>query len=181
VRGTAFIISVLVVAGCSSFSAGSPRLTCKSSPDLNGADKIRISPEWRKASALLAIRDVRQVQNLARKAWFGTGALSDSLGNFAGTDAQKLKVKVHFLQAQVADIKAVDFSLETGGKNPLPSNAEWACKLLAVSVGNLETGQSDEQFLWATSMLERYLIRTYEGNGGRDLQADLLSLERSGV
>jgi hypothetical protein len=181
VRGTIFILSVLFVAGCSSSSAGKQRLTCKSSPDLNGADEIRISPEWRKTSALLAIRDLRQVQKLARTAWFGTGAFSESLGNFAGTDAHNLKAKVHFLQAQVADIKAIDFSLETGGKNPLPSNAVWACKVLAVSVGNLDTGQSDEQFLWAASMLERYLIRSYEGNGGRDLQADLLNLERSGI
>jgi hypothetical protein len=173
-------IPLFLLASCGS-SGVSQKVTCKSSPDLNKTDKFRITPEWRKMSALHAIRDLRELRSLAQTSWFGTGVFSESLGNIAGTDSYNLKSKVRSVQSQVADIKAVDFSLETGGKNPLPSNAEWACKMLAVSVGNLDTGQSDEQFLWMVSSAENYLTRTYQASGGLDLKSDLLALEAGGV
>ncbi len=175
----AFIL-LLLLAGCGS-SGVSQKVTCKSSPDLNKTDRFRITPEWRKISALHAIRDIRRIRSLAQISWFGTGVFSESLGNITGTDSYNLKSKVRSVQSQVADIKAVDFLLETGGKNPLPSNAEWVCKMLAVSVGNLDTGQSDEQFLWMVSSVEDYLTRTYQASGGLDLKGDLLAVESGGV
>jgi hypothetical protein len=169
----------LILASCGMSNTADQRLTCNGSPDLDGADKVRSSHEWQKTAALYAIQDLHEVRKLALSAWFGTGAFSDSLGNIAGTDAYILKSKIRRLESQVADIKAVEFSLEIDGKSPLPSNAEWACRTLAVSIGNLDTGQSDEQFLSMATMLENYLTRTYKYNGGVDLQADLLSLGRS--
>lgn len=175
------LVSILILAGCGSSGRADDRLTCKSSPDLEGSDKARSSPEWQKAASLHAIKDLREVRQLAQSTWFGTGVFSDSLGNIAGTDAYNLKNRIRRLESQVADIKAVEFSIELGGKNPLPSNAEWACRTLAVSVGNLDTGQSDEQFLSMTTMLEEYLTRIYTSNGGLDVQADLQSIGKSGV
>ena len=174
------LVFLFLLASCGS-SEVSQKVACKSSPELTKVDKFRITPEWRKISALHAIRDLREVRSLAQASWFGTGVFSDSLGNIAGTDSYNLKSKVRSVQSQVADIKAVDLSLETGGKNPLPSKAEWACKMLAVSVGNLDTGQSDEQFLWMVSSVESYLTRVYQASGGLDLKADLSALEAGGV
>ena len=175
------LIFALILASCGASGDTNQRLKCKSSPDLDGADKVRATPEWQRTAALYAIRDLREIRKLARSAWFGTGAFSNSLGNIAGTDAYNLKHKIRGLESQVADIKAVDFSLEIGGKSPLPSNAEWACRTLAVSVGNLDPGQSDEQFLSITTMLEEYLTRAYKRNGGHDLQTALRSISHSGT
>lgn len=175
------LILAVLLASCGASETGINRLTCKSSPDLEGVDKIRSTPEWRKSAALLAIKDLREVRELSRRTWFGTGAFSGSLGNIARTEAYSLKSKIRQVESQIADIKAVDFSLEIGGKSPLPSNAEWACRTLVVSVGNLDTGQSDEQFLQMTAMLEDYLTQLCKLNGGVDLESDLATVGYAGA
>ncbi len=177
----AFAGMTMLLAGCSAKDSSEEKLSCESSPNLNGDDKYLASQESRQAEAIFGIELLNRVRAQAKSAWFGTGALSDSLGRVSGTEAIGLAINVRQLRTMVANQRAIELALGMDGKSPLPSKADWACQKLADSVASLDTGQSDEQFLRNLSEVETYLRRIYETNGGQHIDAKLTEPEVTGT
>jgi hypothetical protein len=176
-RVALLLTMTMMMVGCSALGQSEQKLSCRSSPNLNGTDKDLASAESRQAQAIVGIKLAKRVSEQAKSAWFGTGALAGAVSRVPGTEASSLAINVRQLRTMVADQRAIDLALGMDGKSQLPSKADWACQILADSVASLDTGQSDEQFLENVAVVEDNFGRIFESNSGPNLGAELKNAE----
>jgi hypothetical protein len=143
---------------------------CDSSPKYVNSDASQ------RLSALFIIRDVRELRKQVESSSFSSGFWGSTLQGIPGTRAAETAAAIKHLRWEMANQKAQEMALMMGGKSGLPSNARWACDVLASSIAAVDTGLSRSALLENLQTVETHFRRIYKIYGGKNLERDLQQL-----
>jgi hypothetical protein len=116
------------------------------------------------ANKINVIRDIRRKMATGWLPDVGFGA--ETLAKIGGTDARDISSSIETLQASGALAEILKMSMQNGGKNPFTPMSNADVNLIARSQGNLDQGQSKDQFLKNLDVYERAYGNGFVGAGG---------------